>query len=144
MTDFKSELREILEDFHFGLEHHTIFTYTGAKAIENEARIADCDQKRNEVVDDIIALFISKGWVQTLKFNNRTILVNGKDPMGYVVYYPDEVMTGQEWYNKLDKELTKLEDEGHTCADCGSVVYQDYYPAMKRASGLADIKGEIE
>lgn len=64
-----------------------------------------CCKKCGQAVDDAIVkikqTFADAGYLQSVKLNNRTVVMNGKDPLGYVVYYPDEVMTGQEAFNLL-------------------------------------------
>lgn len=51
---------------------------------------------------------VDSGWVKTITINDRTIVLNGKDPLGYVVYYPNESLTGQEWFDRFESRINEL------------------------------------
>lgn len=90
-----------------------------------------------EIADAILKSVADEGYLQSLKHNGKTLVVNGKDPLGYVVYYPDEIMTGQEWAN----ELNKLDPPVYVHND-GKTYYMfeqeklDNFLAAKKAAGM--------
>lgn len=75
---------------------------------------------------------VKDGWVQTLKYGTKTVVLNGKDKLGYIVYYPAEVMTGQEWYDGFEKEfLRRIAIEEDQMPDYGKAL-----EAAKKAAGI--------
>ena len=74
-------------------------------------------------------------YLQILKAKGKTIVLNGKDALGYVVYYPDEVMTGQEWYERFSDELDSWAATANT-GDCNAVLL-----AAKKASSSEGTSG---
>jgi hypothetical protein len=137
MTDFKSELRKIL-DIIIPREDEQ----------QNDMG-KDWPLIRPKVIDkaesDIMALFISKGWVQIKTLPN----VDPNEPLHWVA---GELMTGQDWFDKFEKELNgcthyirSLFADGHpTATDADNrdmIVRLDIIEAAQRVSG---IKGEIK
>jgi len=124
MSDLDDKLREVLR-------------YT----VNGERNIHATEMK--ETLAQIKQAFANAGYVQTLKTGDRTIVANGKDPFGWIVYYPDEVMTGQEWYDRFMAELDKplyndTKKYQRQCPECGSPYLLE--TAAKRAAGLEDDK----
>jgi hypothetical protein len=68
----------------------------------------------DDAIAQIDAVYREAGYAKTLKLGGKTIVLNGKDNIGYVVYYPEERMTGQEWYERFEKELNELGNYGST------------------------------
>lgn len=127
MHNLDNTIREILED----LEHYHYY--------EGNSRR---DKVKPDTLDKIKAAYKEAGYVQTLKLNNRTIVANGKDNLGYIVYYPDEVMTGQEWLARFMAELKKEASLTHHTPNPrkSGFTLEDFNIelAAKRASGDTD------
>ena len=87
-------------------------------------------------VIDIRTAFEESGYIPTLTINGRTIVVNGNTPLGYVVYYPDQVMTCQEWYDRYEAELRdKIFPTGNDSQYVVDAVNR-CAEAAKKASGI--------
>jgi len=104
------------------------------------------DEKLREIVADmpypdaavetIKQAFTDSGYLNSVRMNGKTIVMNGKDPLGQVVYWPDKAMTGQEWYDRFEKELEhKVIGVGYGGQDA-LYVFNYVVGAAKKAAGL--------
>lgn len=67
----------------------------------------NADMPTPNFVEKIRQAFVDEGYVQTVRMGGRTVTMNGKDPLGWILYYPNEAMTGQEWYKRFKNEQAK-------------------------------------
>ena len=132
MTDFKSELREILKNQKLGIKRDEI-----SDGLSHSFSIEPYVRDVEESIDDIIALFISKGW-HTSKHDNGACIVI--DERGDFVYAKQN-LSGQEWYNKFKKEYRMRADWIGAEPEMGEDAEHDVLLAARLASG---IKGEIK
>ena len=85
----------------------------------------------NKLILNIKQTFRDNGYVRTVIMNSHTVAMNGKDPLGWILYYPNEAMTGQEWYDRFEAEL----DAG---LPLPTVVDIWVRKSAKRAAGLTE------
>lgn len=109
MTDFKSELRKM---------------ELSGKILVSTSKIGYLFELDDKSVDDIIALFISKGWVspenaakaQKMVNDMANLAVNTMQLPTKVYIKPNRamtkaqnLMTGQEWYSKFNAEIDNIQ-----------------------------------
>lgn len=111
-------------DGRTSIHAHTLETDQVSQNIRPDvARIMTASEWEAEAIKD--------GWVKTLRVNDRTIIFNGKDNIGYVVYYPNEVMTGQEWYDRFMQEFKGWPSGAEVTVNVKSIL-----DAAKKAAGI--------
>lgn len=119
MNDLDKKLQGYLE--HYAECYHPEHEYNDSYRDENLSQT-------RELMEQIKRVFVDAGWVGTLKAGDKTIVMNGKDNLGYIVYYPNEMMTGQEWY---DRFRDALEEQGTFMRDDDLLDW-----VAKKAAGL--------
>ncbi len=77
MSDLDDKLKEILHEYVSGIAFD----------------IGPEDRNDLPTVKDLKQAFADDGYVRIMKANNRTIVMNGKDALGYIVYYSEETST---------------------------------------------------
>ena len=90
----------------------------------------------DKFISNVKQAFLDNGYVRTVIMNSHTIAMNGKDPLGWIVYYPNEAMTGQEWYDQFSQNMADTVSDGFVGK--GHVWYSDTEIdlAAKQAAGL--------
>ena len=126
MTDFKSELREILDSYYRSRELDERLYEQGENS--HKTMLIDVETSTTKAESDIIALFISNGRVHSplVEFQFKRIK-NG------------ELMTGQAWYNKFEAEVNSTFDRSKGWTGyLDNYGTEDFLEAAQRASGIKE------
>lgn len=91
-------IMRILEDFHYGAEHHASITYSDPKLeIENQWRIHDCNEKRDEAHQQLevyVAEAVRLGKIEEIQRIKRGASI--LDKAGIMALLELELLKGQE------------------------------------------------